>query len=940
MSRTIPKKVLSAILPQSTFWRFLIVGTAIAVLTIIATMAVARIISLAMIHELQEERNYAVLRSAVDQISRARIGEDSLRSFYMEQRKDILRRTVETTIRMLESYQRQVKMEGHNTTETRSAAFSRLNAMGRSLGNAIFVIDATGQLVVHPDPTFRGRDTRSIQDSFGEFIFRDLAIAARQAGVEGAFLMSNWGSGNGTSMQHKLAWAKYYPAWDITVCSDLSLDEMPEPLRYAIQSSFNELRARIGEIDVGKNGYVFVLDKNCDVIFHPTLTGRNIADMKAPGSEKGICQIFHEAADKQWGANKVEYLWDRPDSRGNFSFKKVAWATYEPATGWLVAITSYVDDLEEGLPRLMSAIFFPALGAILLLVGGLAFTIRNLLKPIENLSQVCRAVSQGDLDSQAKEDAPGEMGALAQHFNNMIQQLKELRENDALRRQELEELNEELERVVELRTQALKKKAHDLEVANRNLKELDAMKSSFLSSVSHELRTPLTSVLGFAKLISRDFTKTFWPLAPDDKARTKGQRVLDNLDIIRNEGERLTRLINDVLDIGKIESGRVDWHDRLVSMSELVTRAVQASSGQFADKTGLRLEMDVEDNLPFLELDFDRLVQVLVNLLNNAAKFTEQGYVRVTAAQADQVVRIAVEDTGMGVPEQELERVFEKFHQVRTEDTLTEKPKGTGLGLAICRQIVEHYGGVIYVRSKVGKGSTFVVELPLERTKPEVKREQPQEEKGQTRIKGDQALVLVADDDLAVNAYLTQLLEEMGFQTIQAFDGESALQKASVYQPDLVTMDIMMPVLDGRAAIRLMRQDERTSSIPVLVLSALQNLKDMGGDAALTKPIDENVFLSTVKGLLSHEPNAGPVLVLKYGAEGTPNLIYPMGQENTEYCTEEELWTRIKAGFQGAVLVPSEAVETFDLVKLSNMPGVHFMILPNRNSLIRRPSKG
>jgi len=278
--------------------------------------------------------------------------------------------------------------------------------------------------------------------------------------------------------------------------------------------------------------------------------------------------------------------------------------------------------------------------------------------------------------------------------------------------EDLAAMNRRLEQLVEERTRALEQKARELEAANERLLELDKLKSAFLASVSHELRTPLTSILGFAKLIRRDLEKHF-DSRPGGQPR-EATRAQGNLDIILLECERLTRLINDVLDLTKIESGRVDWRDRTVDVAACIRTAVEAVRVQFEAKPGIALKLDLPKQLPPLFMDPDRLCQVLMNLLNNAVKFTQQGEVRLVAREAGEgVLRIEVQDTGVGIESADLEKVFDKFHQATQDDTLQNKPQGTGLGLAICRQIVENYKGRIWVRSTPGEGSTFIVELPV-----------------------------------------------------------------------------------------------------------------------------------------------------------------------------------------------------------------------------------
>ena len=238
------------------------------------------------------------------------------------------------------------------------------------------------------------------------------------------------------------------------------------------------------------------------------------------------------------------------------------------------------------------------------------------------------------------------------------------------------------------------------------------MKTEFISTVSHELRTPLTSVLGFAKIIRRKFSSAVAPLLPpeDVRAGRAAAQIRENLDIIVAEGQRLTELVDDVLDIAKMESGRCEWDMAPLSLAEAAEQALRAAS-PLAARKALSVRNAIPPDLPRITGDRDRIVQVFVNLIGNAVKFTEHGEIRLEAAVVGESVRIAVRDTGCGIAEADLERVFEKFRQ--TGDTLTEKPKGTGLGLSICRQIVERHGGRIWAESILGRGSEFLFTVPL-----------------------------------------------------------------------------------------------------------------------------------------------------------------------------------------------------------------------------------
>ncbi len=280
----------------------------------------------------------------------------------------------------------------------------------------------------------------------------------------------------------------------------------------------------------------------------------------------------------------------------------------------------------------------------------------------------------------------------------------------------LKALNRDLERRVDERTDALARQTEDMAKANERLRELDALKSGFLATVTHDLRTPLTSVLGFAKLTRRDFIKDFMPFSEvSDKLRRKGARIAENLGIIEAEGARLTRLVNDFLDLSKIESGRLDWNDRVVDPAAVARSAIDAVSGEYEQNQAMALVVDIPGRLPPVRLDPDRLMQVLVNLLTNAVRHTGEGVVTLSAAHlGSRRLELRVSDTGPGIPREERERIFDKFHQARRGDTTPPSAtRGTGLGLAICKQIVDRYAGSIRAEDNPPRGTSFVVELPV-----------------------------------------------------------------------------------------------------------------------------------------------------------------------------------------------------------------------------------
>jgi len=254
-------------------------------------------------------------------------------------------------------------------------------------------------------------------------------------------------------------------------------------------------------------------------------------------------------------------------------------------------------------------------------------------------------------------------------------------------------------RKLEQKSQELEAASQELRAANERLKELDKMKDDFVSTVSHELRTPLTSIRSFSEIVQDN---------PDLDIEQRNEF----LKIIVTESERLTRLINDILDLAKMEAGKTDWNVADHDPSEIISQALASTAALFA-KGSIKLETELATNLPMIRVDRDRLTQVLVNLISNAVKFCdrEKGFVRVEARRdADGALRVDVIDNGRGLARCDHERIFERFQQAG--NILTDKPQGTGLGLPICRQIIQHFGGEIWVDSDIGKGARFSFRMP------------------------------------------------------------------------------------------------------------------------------------------------------------------------------------------------------------------------------------
>ena len=451
--------------------------------------------------------------------------------------------------------------------------------------------------------------------------------------------------------------------------------------------------------------------------------------------------------------------------------------------------------------------------------------------------------------------------------------------------------------------------------------QADAAKSSFLSTVSHELRTPLTSVLGFAKIIRRRLEERLFPLIPEDdrKVQQAKRQVIENLDVVVSEGERLTKLIDDVLDLAKIEAGKFTWNMANISVKDVIERAIAATASLFEAKK-LELVRVVEPSLPPITGDQDRLIQVVINLISNAVKFTDSGSITCSVHKQGSEMIVSVKDSGIGIAPADQPKVFEKFKQVG--DTLTDKPKGTGLGLPICKEIVEHHGGRVWVESEPGHGSTFSFTLPIINGTPALEtlpvrhsinvetlvrqlRERviphPMQEKS----------VLVVDDDSNIRSLLQQELTEAGYSVRLAEDGRKALALIREEAPGLVILDVMMPEMNGFDVAAVLKNDPTTMDIPIIILSILEDKERgyrLGVDRYLTKPIDTASLFHEVDALLDQGKSRKKVMVVDEDASTVRTLTSAL--ETRGYTVVES---------NGSELVSKAVLSKPDIIILNSL---------------------
>ena len=385
------------------------------------------------------------------------------------------------------------------------------------------------------------------------------------------------------------------------------------------------------------------------------------------------------------------------------------------------------------------------------------------------------------------------------------------------------------------------RRAQQLQEANAKLRHADDAKNAFLSRVSHELRTPLTAVLGFGDLLGRS---------------ELSEEQQDWVAIVMKSGRHLLALLNDVLDIARIEEGRLAMSVEPVAVGQLVEDALEIAR-PIGDSYGVPITWDpAEAGHCYVQADHQRLRQVVINLLSNAVKYNrEHGRVMVRVGQQGERIRIEVTDTGRGLTVEEQARLFVPFERL---DAAVDGIEGTGLGLALSKQLVEAMGGLLLVDSTPGEGSTFSVDLAA--VEPVVLQQdrRSRSKRRTTRQYSGARRVLYLEDMVANIKLVEQILKQRPDVTLlPAMLGGLAIDLARQHQPDLALLDLHVADLDGEEVLRRLRSDPTTAGIPVIVLSAdatasqIERLRALGADAYLTKPIAVEEFLETVDRFLA-----------------------------------------------------------------------------------------
>jgi signal transduction histidine kinase/CheY-like chemotaxis protein len=500
----------------------------------------------------------------------------------------------------------------------------------------------------------------------------------------------------------------------------------------------------------------------------------------------------------------------------------------EEFTGMVEARTSQHVDVLRARSVVIAQVVLGLMGvAVALLLLGLVLLQRRVIRPVAELALAASRAERGDYSGRVSIRTKDEIGQLARAFNQTAS-------------------------AIQGDISARERNAVELARARESADEANKAKSGFLAKMSHELRTPMNAIIGYSEMLIED--------AEEDG----NEAAASDLRKIHGAGNHLLALINDVLDLSKIEAGKMDLYLETFEIPSMIEEVV-ATIDALVKKNGNQLRVDVEPTLGEMRADLTKVRQTLFNLLSNAAKFTEGGEIVLTVrperAGGVDGVRMAVADSGIGIPQDKLEHVFAEFAQA--DESTSRDFGGTGLGLAISHRFCQMMGGKIAVDSTVGEGSTFTIWLPLEVASSE-REVEPAPVAAVTPTPGEERTVLVVDDDPNALDLIGRTLQGAGMRVVTAGDGAEALRLARSLLPAAITLDVIMPDMDGWEVLRQLKADPATRNIPVVMVTMTDDRAvgyALGATEFLTKPVQRSQLVQLLDRYASKDRERAALVV-------------------------------------------------------------------------------
>jgi signal transduction histidine kinase/CheY-like chemotaxis protein len=542
--------------------------------------------------------------------------------------------------------------------------------------------------------------------------------------------------------------------------------------------------------------------------------------------------------------------------------------------GWHVVFADDHEAWEAAARAKHKEIFVAMIAALAVACAILIVLVRIVTRQTKELLRGTQALAAGSLETRIPVLSGDELGQLAASFNDMAGRLTEARDK----------IGDEKKRADEARDAA--------ETANK-------AKSTFLASMSHELRTPLNAIIGYGEMLIED--------AQDDG---RDENAAD-LQKIVGAGKHLLGLINDILDLEKVAAGKMVVHCENVAVEEVV-RDVTSTVKPLVEKNGNALAVTIEPGFGTIWADAQKLRQCLLNLLSNASKFTDKGTIALGVKHDGGRIAFAVTDTGIGMTPEQLGKLFQPFTQA--DSSTSRKYGGTGLGLALTKTFCEMMGGSIDVTSEMGRGSTFTIRLPIS---PAARPEAP----APPSVRPQQRPILVIDDDPATQELMARSLGKEGFPVVSALNGEEGLRLAKEIHPAAITLDIVMPGMDGLKVLEILEANPETRTIPVIIISMTDDRDRgfaLGAAEFLTKPVDWDRLVS-VLGRSGVVPSADPILIVEddpANRELLRRMLEKAGWSVEEAENGQAAFERIEARRPSLVLLDlmMPRVDGFDLV--------------------------